>query len=211
MSTPSRQLPYKPRLSGPERRALIEAAAVRLFAEQGYSGTSLEQVAAAAGISRPVIYDHFPSKRALHDALVASHTRDLMVWVAERVGRAPADPEIRLRTGVDAFFEFVENHPYAWRMIFREPLVEGTVTVLDDQIQVEVTTAIAELLRQLAGEGKPAWDSAERLIRFAESLRWICNGLAAWWYEHRGTTRQELVQTVMDLCWSGLGQQTAKS
>lgn len=208
MSTQFRQLPYKPRMPGAQRRALIEDAAAPLFAAHGYAGTTLEAVAAASGVSRPVIYDHFASKRALHDALVERHTGELMTSVAGRVAQAPAEPESRLRVGFDAFFAFIEDDPYAWRMIFREPLAEGTIGVLSNRVQGTVTAGIAALLNQAAEDANVDLGPPERVVRFAESLRWMCNGLAAWWYEQPDLDRAVLVDTVMDLCWTGLERLT---
>jgi AcrR family transcriptional regulator len=197
-------------MPGVQRRALIEDAAAPLFVAHGYAGTTLEDVAAAAGISRPVIYDHFASKRALHDALVERHTGELMASVASRVAEAAAEPRARLRAGFDAFFEFIEGDPYAWRMIFREPLAEGTIGVLPNRIQGTVTAGIAGLLRQAAHDANVDLGSPERVVRFAESMRWMCNGLAAWWYEQPDIDRAVLVDTVMDLCWTGLERLTTK-
>jgi AcrR family transcriptional regulator len=195
-------------MPGAQRRALIEDAAAPLFVAHGYAGTTLEEVAAAAGISRPVIYDHFASKRALHDALVERHTNELMASVASRVAEAAAEPGTRLRAGFDGFFEFIEGDPYAWRMIFREPLAEGTIGVLPNRIQGTVTSGIAALLHQAADDANVDLGSHERIVRLAESLRWMCNGLAAWWYEQPDTDRRVLVDTVMDLCWTGLERMT---
>src|SRR4051794_11250313 len=66
MPTSKARLPFKSRITGPERRARIEEEAARLFAQRGYEATTLEAVAGAADVSRAVVYDHFASKRQLH-------------------------------------------------------------------------------------------------------------------------------------------------
>jgi AcrR family transcriptional regulator len=199
-----RKLPYKPRLKGPERRARIEDAAAPLFAERGYAETSLEDVAAAAGVSRPVIYDHFESKRDLHEALLERHTRELLAFIAEKVTAESGGLEARLRAGVNAFFEFMQGDLYAWRMILSEPLAEGRVAVVDRRLQNEVTAGLAALIEQSARESGADLGGPDRAFRFAEGMKWACNGLGTWWYEHRDVDREVLVETVMDLCWRGL-------
>ena len=74
-------MPKRKRLPAAERRALIEAAALELFAERGYHGTAIDEIARRAGVSPPVLYDHFASKVALHQRLL-ERTRDelLQMW-----------------------------------------------------------------------------------------------------------------------------------
>src|ERR671916_17231 len=103
-----KKLPYKPRVKRAERRRLIEQAASRLIAERGYDAASLEEIAAAAGISKAVLYDHFGSKAELQIDLLKQNTEALMAFTAERVVAADG-PEQRFRVGVEAFFEFVES------------------------------------------------------------------------------------------------------
>jgi AcrR family transcriptional regulator len=207
MQTRSRKLPYKPRLPREERRELIEQAAARLFAERGYSDTSLEDVAAAAGVSRPVIYDHFATKSELHDALMARHLRELMVFIATRTMGVQEDLERRLRAGISAFFEFMEEDPYAWRIVMREPLSGGSAAGAGPELQSELTAGLAALIRLAAAEAGLDL-GADRVTRFAESFRWICAGLATWWWDHREVSRDEIVDTIMDLTWTGFEQMT---
>lgn len=203
----TRKLPYKPRLPRGQRRELIEQAAAALFAERGYADTSLEDVAAAAGVSRPVIYDHFATKRELHDALMTRHLRELMEFIAIQTLAEAGDLERRLRAGISAFFEFMEADTYAWRIVMREPLTGGPAAGADPQLQSELTAGLAALIQQAATE-TGADLAADRVTRFAESFRWLCAGLATWWWDHREITRDEIVDTIMDLCWTGFQQLT---
>src|SRR5438045_2276540 len=98
-ATVKTKLPFKPRISGPERRARIETEAARLFAERGYQGTSMEEIAAAAGVTRAVVYDHFASKRDLHEQLLRQQGRGLLEFVAARAAGA-VEAEQRFRLGL---------------------------------------------------------------------------------------------------------------
>ncbi|MCC6586097.1 MAG: TetR/AcrR family transcriptional regulator [Bryobacterales bacterium] len=73
------------RLSGPERRAAIVDSAVNLFSERGFRGTTTRELAAAVGVSEPVLYQHFRTKRALYDAILESQTQEPSQEVAEEM------------------------------------------------------------------------------------------------------------------------------
>src|SRR5436190_4511894 len=102
------------RLTAEERREGIMRAAVELFAERGYHASSIDDIARAAGISKALIYEHFPSKEELHVQLLEDNARELLERVTEATaGQQPA--ERQLEAGVGAFFRFVEQRRGAWR------------------------------------------------------------------------------------------------
>lgn len=192
------------RMSGVERRAGIEQAAAGVFAEHGYAPASLDDIAEAAGISKRVIYDHFESKRELHASLIERQTAALWAFVAERV-QTEHTVELRVRAGADAFFRFVETHPDAWRMLFRDPPSDADSVALHRRLQAQTTSAIAALLSaDPAAQHAVATAEARTLEMTAEMLKSTLNGLASWWYEHRDTPRADLVSAVMGYSWLGL-------
>jgi AcrR family transcriptional regulator len=206
---PAATIPIKPRLKRAERRATIERAAAQLIAERGYDGASLEEIAAAAGISKAVLYDHFSSKAELQIALLGESTDALMEFVAERVAAAEG-PSARLRAGIEAFFEFVESHPFAWRMIFRDPPSDPRVAEASIAMRRQVTQGIAAMFRTEAEAADTiAAGDEQRLEMLAEQLKMAMAGLASWWYEHRDRTREEMVSVVMDLAWVGIQRLSA--
>ena len=98
------------RIPGPERRALILREAGRLFARHGYAGTRLDDVAAAAHVTKPMVYRHFESKKALYMALLAKHEDDLPTFL-ERVEVASI---------LDHWLDYVRENSHAWVMLFRD-------------------------------------------------------------------------------------------
>src|SRR5256885_7259133 len=107
------------RMAAAERREVIELAATELFAERGYHGASMDEIARRSGVSPPVVYDHFASKQDLHRRLLERHYADLReVWRQHLPGDEPA--ERRIARAIDARFAYVGTHPYAGRMLFRE-------------------------------------------------------------------------------------------
>src|SRR3954468_21985252 len=88
-----------------ERREAILAAALDAFGPGGYHGTSLDDVAAKAGVSKALIYEHFGSKEELHGALLGGYVSELLGRVLDAV-EAEEPGEERMRAGLDAFFAF---------------------------------------------------------------------------------------------------------
>jgi AcrR family transcriptional regulator len=189
-------------MSAPDRRQAILRAAMEAFATSGYHGTSIDDVASAAGISKALIYEHFVSKADLHATLIAQQADELFRRLA-----AAADPELddeqRLRNGVDAFLGFVEERREAWRALVRDA-ADPDLGAAVDRVQHEATAAIVELM--LAGGA--ARDAAARadLEMVAQLLSGAVQALAAWWYEHQDVPRQVLVDRVMAFAWLGLGR-----
>src|SRR4051794_17267947 len=133
------------RLPKDERRILILDAAARVFADRGYEAASLDEIAEAAQISKPVIYDHFESKKALHIELLELQTGELLEFMTQRAS-GEKTTEGQLSAGLAAFLEFVETHPYAWRMIFRDPTAaDADIEEAQRRVQSRATTAIAAM------------------------------------------------------------------
>src|SRR5436853_3274711 len=98
------------RMTAEERRGAILDAALDVFARRGYHAASIDEIAGAAGISKALIYEHFPSKRELHVSLLECHAQDIFGRLA-RSANTSEPGELRLRKGVDAFLEWAETHP----------------------------------------------------------------------------------------------------
>jgi AcrR family transcriptional regulator len=198
------KLPFKPRMKREERRTVIEEAASRLIAERGYDAASLEEIAAAAGVSKAVLYDHFSSKAELQISLLRQASEALMGFVAARLIAAEGPAE-RYRAAIEAFFEFVETHEFAWRMIFRDPPSDPTIVDACLEMRRNVTLGIAAMMRtesEIAARVEAG--APYRLEMLAEQLKMAMAGLAAWWYEHRELSRDEIIAAHMDLTWLGM-------
>jgi AcrR family transcriptional regulator len=197
--------PVKRRLTAEERRERIVQAAMEVFAERGYQEASMSEIARAAGITPAVIYDHFPSKAELQIWLLEQQTTELLAFVGSAVTRGFETTTERVRVGVGAFFTFVEEHPYAWRMLFRDPPTDPAILSTYRRIHQQATAGIAIFLRGSAPEALLGDPDADRdLEMFAEMLKMAQNGLAVWWYDHREVPREALVDRVLEFCWLGL-------
>ena len=94
--------PPRRRMSAPARRDALLDAAAEVFARSGYNGASLEEIAATAGVSKALIYEHFDSKRELHIELVNRQAAEVFTRL-EQAAESGTSGEERLRLGVDAF------------------------------------------------------------------------------------------------------------
>ena len=203
-STPASQAPAtRKRLTAEERREAILEAALEVFARRGYNGSSIDEIAQTAGISKALIYEHFPSKRDLHVSLLESHVQEIFERLAEAA--ATSDPgEVRLRAGVDAFLGFVETRRDAFRMLFRdavEPEVAGIVAAVQRQTAAAVAGMIATEPRK--GRRDPKRD-AVAIEMLGQQLTGAVQSLALWWGDHPEVRREGLVDSVMNFAWVGL-------
>jgi AcrR family transcriptional regulator len=198
------------RLSPEERRGRILAAAMELFAERGYEGTSMIEIAQGAGITAAVIYDHFPSKAALQVELLERQSKELFAFIGASLSTAASGPEARLRAGVDAFFRFVEEHPYAWRMMFRDPPSDPGVAAAYHRLSGVATETIASFIKtEVAAQLLRQEDPGQAAEVFAQLLRSAQVGLATWWYENREVSREQIVERLLEFCWVGMERTVA--
>src|SRR4051794_29162592 len=194
-----------PRLTGAERRDRILDAAVEAFAERGYHATSVGEIAAAAGITKPVLYDHFGSKQELFVELMETARDELTRRSAEAMA-AEAPLEERLRTAFDAFFAFVEERPAAARVLLVTHRGARELQDASRDVQAEATARITALLAAEPELLPDAPDRERRLELFAEFMKQGIHGLAEWWSKHPGVPRAVLVDAVMDVAWTGLAR-----
>ncbi len=190
-------------MAAPERREVIERAATEVFAERGYEGASVDEIALRSGVSAPVVYDHFASKRELHRRLLERTRGDLLeMWRASLAGDDPADE--RIPRALDAWARYVESHPFAARMFFREASGDPDVQSDHREVQGQARAALAMLLSQEPGAGEISGSTdPESLEMAAEVMRAGLAGLAVWWIEHPHIPRERIVATAVNVIWIG--------
>jgi AcrR family transcriptional regulator len=195
--------PARKRLPAAERRELIEQSALAVFAERGYHGASIDAIAARAGVTPPVIYDHFESKLALHRRLL-ERTRDelLAMWTEQLGGDLPA--EERIPRALDAWARYVQAHPYAARMFFVETTGEPEIQAVHREVQSQARAGLGVLLgREPGAEGIARSADPVALEMAAEVIRSGLTGLAIWWSDHPEVPREQIVATAINAVWIG--------
>ncbi len=105
------------RLPADERRQQLLAVACDLFARTGFHDTAMDDIAEAAGVTKPVLYQHFPSKRALYAELLDDTGRRLLDRLAEATSRATSGRE-RVEAGFRAYFQFAVGDRSSFRLLF---------------------------------------------------------------------------------------------
>jgi AcrR family transcriptional regulator len=192
------------RLSAADRRRRILDCADALFGTEGYRAVTVGRVCEAAGITTPVFYDHFASKRALYEELLVAHAERLVG--ATTVVPDDATLAETLHANVAAFFAFVEAHPGAWRMLFREAPDEPGIEALHAQIQAAATARLAETVVARADGLRFSVDvpAEQASLMLAELGKSALNGLAGWWWTNRDVDRATITAVAYELLWNGV-------
>ena len=202
---PTRLQPEVPRkrLTAAARREVIELAAMKLFAERGYHGAAMDEIARRSGVSTPVVYDHFESKPALHRRLLERTRDELLAMWRESLG-GEGTPEQQIAEAFDAWARYVQAHPYAPRMFFRETTGVPEIRQAHRQIAAEANGALAEILGGLPGASNLSSGGAPLVFAMAsEVIRGGLTELAIWWGEHPDVAREQIVATAMNTVWIG--------
>lgn len=171
---------------------MIERAAAFEFADRGYETARLDDIAAAAGVTKPMLYRHFASKRDLYIAVLSLH-RDRLALAALTpfvADRGPLRP--RVEAMLDAWYAYVEAHPPVAPLLFRGTAADpGLKAVLSD-LHAQQRAADIALFREGGA------DLPDALLEpLAEVVRSSLTGLALWWLEHPEVPRERLVATMM--------------
>ncbi|MBV9680352.1 MAG: TetR/AcrR family transcriptional regulator [Solirubrobacterales bacterium] len=148
-ATARHRRPYAPRLPPEQRREQLIDAALEVILERGYARISIEAIARAAGITRPVVYDHFADLNRLLHAVVEREERISLDQLAEVVPDEPGDqaPRELLARGVSRFLDAVMSRPATWRIILL-PL-EGTPPIVRQHVEAGRTEVLARIQRLL--------------------------------------------------------------
>lgn len=192
-------------MSAPERRGRILAAALDVFAAKGYEATAMAEIAAAAGVTRSVLYDHFPGKRVLLLTVMQERNAALVEYVGSRITGTGSE-EDRMRATIDAYFSFAEHQPAVRRLLFdRIDEDDAEIQAVRWGIREARTRAVTVLL---AGDMRKAGLAPDSLTTEAAVELLICglDGMAQWWERHRDVPRPDMVRVAMRVLWTGLGR-----
>jgi AcrR family transcriptional regulator len=159
-----------------ERREQLIDAALQVIVEQGYAGVSIEAIARTAGVTRPVIYDHFPNLGKLLQALIEREERIALGQLAEVIPgpelAGSVEPVALLGSGVRRFLEAVRSRPPTWRIILL-PL-DGTPAIVREHVEtnrIRILERLEQLVRWGTGQNANALDvelAASSILALAE-------------------------------------------
>jgi AcrR family transcriptional regulator len=187
------------RMPRDERRAQLLAAATDVFVNNGYHATVMDDIAERAGVSKPVLYQHFPGKLELYLALLERHTNELIHRVREAIEETH-DNRQRVLNAVGAYFDFVDGDGGAFRLVFESDLRnQPAVQAVVEQTYTACVSAIAQAVVADAGlDADRAWLVAVGVVGVSEHS-------ARYWLSHqREVPKEEAVALTASLAWKGL-------
>lgn len=187
-----------------QREAQILDIAGEIFAAEGFHGAAMDEIAARADVSKPMIYTYFGSKQGLYLAYIDAAGRRLADEIRNAVD--PDRPlDERLWAGIIAFFTFVDQHRSSWAVLYQEAASQGGPFAAEvAELRSRIVGTVAALMRQAAtdhGDPMPAPDAAEPL---AHAFVGAGESLANWWLRQSDVSVEQVAQRLMDLAWTGL-------
>lgn len=187
------------RLPRDERRGQLLLAASEVFVDRGYHSAGMDEIADRAGVSKPVLYQHFSSKLELYLAVLQRHVENLVSGVRQAL-RTTTDNRQRLHSAVQAFFDFIDHDSQGYRLIF-ENTVSGVPQVSQ---QVEgATEACIDAVFDLISRDSGLDPYRARMI--AVGLVGMSQVSARYWLEaDRPISKEDAVVGTVQLAWGGL-------
>lgn len=206
-AAPSPSEPHRAGTRGvprPVREAQILQTAGQVFAVNGYHGASMDDIAARAGISKPMLYNYFGSKQGLYLAYVDKAGRNLLEQLR---GAADDDlaPDERLWAGILAFFRFVDEHRAGWAILYQEATSQGgpfAAEVAD--LRGRITRTVAKLIEQAASAGGASAGSITMADSLAHALVGAGESVANWWVNEDALDAHDAALRLMNFAWMGL-------
>lgn len=188
------------RLPRAARRAQLLEAAQQVFVTMGYHQAAMDDIADQAGVSKPVLYQHFPGKLDLYLALLDQQCTTLEGLVNQALSAPTQDRRERVEATISAYFDFVASEDGAFRMVFESDLTsEPRVRATLDAVAANAAESIAATVAQDTG--------ATEDVAFAVGI--ALAGMAQtsarhWFARDSGLSMDEAARVVSSLAWSGL-------
>ena len=189
----------KGRLPRDERRAQLLAAALEVFTAAGYHSAAMDEIADRAGVSKPVLYQHFPSKLELYLAVLDTHI-DSLVFAIQRAIQSTPDNSKRVQATIAAYFDFIEAEGEAFRLLFESDMnVEPAVRERLNRMTYDCAAAVSAVIS--LDTGLPQ----EAAMLLGVGLIGSAQVTARHWLERDSKLTREQAQTlVTNIIWRGI-------
>lgn len=189
----------KPRLPRDERRALLLSAALEVFTAAGYHSAAMDEIADRANVSKPVLYQHFPSKLELYLAVLDLHI-DSLVFAIQKAIAANRENSARVAATVEAYFGFIDSEGEAFRLLFESDMsVEPQVRERLNRMTYDCAAAVSAVISIDTGLGK------EESMMLAVGIIGTVQTSARHWLDRDGKIdRRRATELVMNLIWRGI-------
>jgi AcrR family transcriptional regulator len=186
-------------MSGQERRAQLLDVGRTVFAERGYEAASVEEIAARAKITKPVVYEHFNGKEGLYAVIVDREVRALLQRITESL--EGDHPRALLEQAAYSFLSYIEDEPEGFRILVRDsPVTSATGTLAsvigDIAIQVEYI---------LRDEFKERGFDTKLSSLYSQALVGMVALVGQWWLDAGEPKKKDVAAHLVNLAWNGLG------
>ncbi|WP_433889851.1 TetR family transcriptional regulator [Streptomyces sp. CA-111067] len=185
-------------MTGEERREQLLDIGRTLFAERGFDGTSVEEIAHKAGVSKPVVYEHFGGKEGLYAVVVDREMRRLLDMVTGAL--TGGHPRELLEQAAFALLDYIEQYTDGFRILVRDsPVAQstGTFASLISDIATQVEDILGHEFKQRGFEPKLA-------PMYAKALVGMVALTGQWWLDAQRPLKAEVVAHLVNLSWNGL-------
>ncbi|MFF2523683.1 TetR/AcrR family transcriptional regulator [Streptomyces liangshanensis] len=186
------------RMTGAERREQLLDIGRTVFAEKGFEATSVEEIAAKAGVSKPVVYEHFGGKEGLYAVVVDREMRQLMDMVTSAL--TAGHPRELLEQAAFALLDYIERYTDGFRILVRDsPVAQstGTFASLISDIAVQVEDILGTEFKNRGFDPKLA-------PLYAQALVGMVALTGQWWVDARRPKKSEVAAHLVNLAWHGL-------
>ena len=187
------------RLPRDERRAQLLVAALEVFTVAGYHSAAMDEIADRAKVSKPVLYQHFPSKLELYLAVLDLHI-DSLVFAIQKAIAANRENSARVAATVEAYFGFIDSEGEAFRLLFESDMsVEPQVRERLNRMTNDCAAAVSAVISIDTGLGK------EESMMLAVGIIGTVQTSARHWLDRDGKIdRRRATELVMNLIWRGI-------
>jgi AcrR family transcriptional regulator len=188
----------KVRMTGQERREQLLSVGRKLFAEKGFESVTVEEIAAKASVSKPVVYEHFGGKEGLYAVVVDRETNALLDAVTNSLTEGSARHLVE-QAGL-AFFDYIESNSQGFRILVRDsPVAQQTGSFAS--LIIDIASQVEDLL---AAEFKSHGFNEKVAPMYAQMLVGMIAFTGQWWLDVRKPKKEEVVANVVNLAWNGL-------
>ena len=189
------------RMTAAERREQLVDISRGLFAERGFDGTSIEEIAARAGVSKPVVYEHFGGKEGLY-AVVVDREMQLLLDRFTSALSSPGRPRELLERAALVLLDYIEEDTDGFLVLTRDAPVTGTTGTFSSLIG-EVARKVEHILGdQFTVRG---YDSGLAEL-YSQALVGMVALVGQWWLETRSPGKREVAGHLVNLAWNGLAR-----
>ena len=188
----------KKRLTAAARRAQLIEIGRSVFAERGYEATSVEEIAGRAGISKPILYEHFGGKEGLYAVVVDREIEYVVSLIATAIGSGT--PRDRIQAATLAFLTYVKDHPDGFAVLAHDsPIHTGDGGM--SSLLHEVATRVGDIF---AAAFKHSGYSPKYAPIYAHALVGMVTFVGQWWIEERKPSVEVVASHLSALGWMGL-------